>query len=239
MESNAMAAFVLIPGGWAGGWVWQKLTPLLRAAGHEVYTPTLTGLGERLHLAHTGVDLDTHITDIINVLAFEDLHDVTLVGWSYGGMVMTGVADRVTQRLAQLISLDATIPPDGESFNDCWPEDGGAFREAATAASPPGMLPVPIAWFEAVVTDVVTRDWLLSRMVALPFATLEQPIRLDNAAAPVPASYIRCTEQDEAEPAFLGRIRSDPAWRFRELAADHMAPVTAPHETADMLLSLV
>jgi hypothetical protein len=98
---------------------------------------------------------------------------------------------------------------------------------------------VPIAWFDAVVTDVAVRDWLLSRMVPHPFATLEQPIRLAYSAGSVPASYIRCTEQDEPEPAFLARIRSDPTWRFRELAADHMAPVTAPRETAEMLLSLV
>jgi pimeloyl-ACP methyl ester carboxylesterase len=142
--------------------------PLLRAAGHEVHTPTLTGLGERVHLAHSGINLETHITDIVNVLEFEDLRDVTLVGWSSGGTVMTGVADRVPERLAQLISLDATIPQHGESFTDCWPEDAAIFREAAAAASPSGFLPVPIAWFEAVVTDAAVRDWLLSRMVPHP-----------------------------------------------------------------------
>jgi pimeloyl-ACP methyl ester carboxylesterase len=233
-----MATFVLVHGGWAGGWVWQLLTPFLRAAGHEVHTPTLTGLGERVHLGHAGVDLDTHITDILNVLEFENLHDVMLVGWSLGGTVTTGVADRNQERLAQLVALDATIPQDGESFNDCWPEDADAFREAA-AGNPPGFLPVPISWFEEVVTDAAVRDWLLSRMVPHPFATLEQPIRLYSPATSVPCSYIRCIEQDEAEPAFLSRIRADPDWRFRELAADHMAPVTAPHETAEMLLSLV
>src|SRR3954469_7979459 len=100
-----MATYVLVHGAWHGGWCWRKLTPLLRAAGHEVHTPTLTGLGERVHLAHNGVDLDTHVTDIVNVLEIEDLRDVTLVGWSLGGTVITGVADRIPERLAQLISL--------------------------------------------------------------------------------------------------------------------------------------
>src|SRR5688500_20382835 len=110
--SSAMATFVLVPGGWSGGWAWNKLTPYMRAAGHDVYTPTPTGLGERVHLAHPDIDLDTHITDVVNVLAFEDLRDVILLGWSYGGMVISGVADRAAERLAQLVYFDAVVPTD-------------------------------------------------------------------------------------------------------------------------------
>src|SRR3954454_14928765 len=113
-----MATFVLIAGAWQGGWCWQRVSPRLRAAGHEVYTPTLTGLGERVHLVRPDVTLETHVTDILNVLRFEDLGDVTLVGHSYGGMVITGVADRAPDRVSRLVYLDALVPNDGESLHD-------------------------------------------------------------------------------------------------------------------------
>jgi pimeloyl-ACP methyl ester carboxylesterase len=103
-----MATVALVPGITAGGWVWAQVAPRLREAGHVVYTPTLTGLGERVHLASPEVDLETHIADIVNVLEFEELTDVVLVGHSYGGMVITGVADRVPDRLARLVDL---FPP--------------------------------------------------------------------------------------------------------------------------------
>src|SRR6476620_4249116 len=109
-----MATFVLVSGQHCGAWSWKKVIPLLRAAGHDVYATTGTGLGDRVHLASPSVDLDTHITDVVNVLEFEELRDVTLVGWSYGGMIITGVAERVPERLAQLVYLDALVPADGE-----------------------------------------------------------------------------------------------------------------------------
>src|SRR5580700_2534506 len=100
------ATYVLVHGGGHGGWCWQRVVPLLRAAGHEVYTPTLTGLGERSHLLRPDIDLDTHIADVVGVLRYEDLTDVILVGHSYGGMVITGVADRALARIGQLVYLD-------------------------------------------------------------------------------------------------------------------------------------
>lgn len=108
-----MTTFVLVHGAWLGGWAWKHVTPRLRMAGHEVFAPTLTGLGERVHLAHPGVGLETHIQDVVNVLVFEDLQQVTLVGHSYGGIVITSVADRTPERLAQLVYLDAFVPEDG------------------------------------------------------------------------------------------------------------------------------
>src|SRR5574340_886568 len=109
-----MATFVLVHGGFHGGWCWKKVTPLLRAAGHEVYTPTLTGLGERVHLASPEIDLSTHIQDVVNVLEYEDLREVVLVGHSYGGMVIAGVADRAAPRVAHLVYFDALVAGDGE-----------------------------------------------------------------------------------------------------------------------------
>jgi pimeloyl-ACP methyl ester carboxylesterase len=113
-----VATFVLVHGMWAGGWYWQKVRPLLRAAGHEVFSPTLTGLGERVHLARPEVDLDTHIDDVVNVMRYEDLRDVVLVGHSYAGMVIGGVADRAPERLARLVYLDAFVPEDGDCVED-------------------------------------------------------------------------------------------------------------------------
>ena len=117
-----MATFVLVTGSWGGAWVWQWLTPYLRDAGHEVHAVALSGLGERVDLAHPGITLDTHITDVVTALEFADLRNVILVGSSYAGMVVAGVVDRIPERLAQVIYLDATVPADGQSFYDAWPD---------------------------------------------------------------------------------------------------------------------
>src|SRR5215211_1043953 len=125
-----MATFVLVAGAWHGGWCWRKVTPLLRAAGHEVFAPTLTGLGERSHLAHPDVGLTTHIQDIVNLLEYEDLNDVVLVGHSYSGMVITGVAEQVPGRLAHLVYLDAFVPENGQALVDLLPPEGRQSNEA-------------------------------------------------------------------------------------------------------------
>ena len=116
-----MAVFVVAHGAWSAAWAWKKMRPLLRAAGHEIWTPTYTGLGERGHLASPAVDLDTHIRDVVGVLEMEDLRDIILIGHSYGGMVATGVADRARERIAQLVYLDAFVPQDGQSLFDLQP----------------------------------------------------------------------------------------------------------------------
>jgi pimeloyl-ACP methyl ester carboxylesterase len=111
-----VATYVLVHGGAHGGWCYRRVGQILRPAGHEVHAPTLTGLGERSHLLGLGTDLETHISDVVNVFLYEDLRDVILVGQSYGGMVITGVADRVLERVAHLVYLDAALPEDGESL---------------------------------------------------------------------------------------------------------------------------
>ena len=110
---DAMATFVLVQGSLHGGWCWKRVVPRLRSAGHDVFTPTLSGLGERVHLAHPGIDLDTHIQDVLGVLEYENLHDVVLVGHSYGTMVITGAADRLPGRIAHLVYLDGVMARDG------------------------------------------------------------------------------------------------------------------------------
>jgi pimeloyl-ACP methyl ester carboxylesterase len=238
-----MATFVLVPGAWSGAWAWQWLTPFLRDAGHAVHPVTLSGLGERVDLAHAGITLDTHITDVVTALEFADLRDVTLVGGSYAGMVIAGVADRVPQRLAQVIYLDAVVPEDGQSSYDPWPdgvEVAAADKQQAEAAGTPGWVPPPLEWIKAAVTDEVVRTCMLARLTPHPLATFAQPIRLTiPEAARVPHAYIHGSITNDPTPPFLDRVRADPRWRYREIPFDHLAAVTAPRETAEALLALL
>lgn len=126
-----MAQFVLVHGGWQGGWSYKALARLLRVDGHEVYTPTLTGLGERSHLTHATINLETHISDVANVILFENLTNVVLVGHSYGGMVITGVADRISPRISTLVYLDALVPKSGDTLFGMRPEYREALLEGA------------------------------------------------------------------------------------------------------------
>ena len=241
-----MATFVLVHGAWAGGWIWKKVIPSLRAAGHDVYATTGTGLGDRVHLAGPTVDLDTHITDVVNALKWEELTAVTLVGWSYGGMIITGVADRVPERLARLVYLDASVPVDGENSYDAdlsSEEARASDRAAAEAAGRPGFLVVEpyVEWIASLLPDRADREWVFANLVPQPIATYTQPIRLRNSAATaVPRIFVRCTQ----DPAGAGnhteaRVRSTPGWQYRELPENHLAPINAPKATAEILLSLV
>jgi pimeloyl-ACP methyl ester carboxylesterase len=245
-----MATFVLVHGAWAGGWIWRKIIPLLRAAGHDVHATTATGLGDRVHLAGPAVDLDTHITDVVHVLEFEELTEVTLVGWSYGGMIITGVAERVPDRLAQLVYLDANVPADGETSYDTelyTEEARAADREAAEAAGLPGFLVIDpyVEGIQSVTPDPADQTWLFSKFVPQPLATYTQPIRLGNpAAAAIPRAFVFCTQgkgDAATDPTVCTatRVRSVPGWRYLELADTHVAPVNTPQATAEALLSLV
>jgi pimeloyl-ACP methyl ester carboxylesterase len=241
-----MATIVLVAGACCGGWRWTRVAPLLRTAGHEVYTPTLTGLGDRVHLAGPNVDLETHITDVVNLLFYEDLHEVTLVGYSYAGMVIAGVADRVPERLAQLIYGDANVPEDGQSGYDTTGTDeaerASAQAEAAEAGTP-GYWPVPVEYLQSEIPDEADCAWTLARATPHPLATFAQPVRLRNpAAAALPRSFVFCTEgkgEGSSSARFAAKFRSAPGWRYREIAANHMAPITAPQALAEAFLSLI
>ena len=233
-----MATYVLVHGAWHGGWCWQRVTPLLRAAGHEVLTPTLTGLGERSHLASPEIDLSTHIQDVVNVLEYEDLYKVTLVGHSYGGMVITGVADRPTDRLAHLVYLDAFVPRDGQSLLGLVGEPlGTPLREQAQAE---GELVSPFPLEAYGLTAEADLHWVGPKLVRHPFKTFTQPVHLtDTGATVTPRTYIYCN-QPAMGPfgQFAERARTEPGWRYRELATGHDAMVTMPRELTDLLLEV-
>lgn len=235
-----MATFVLVHGSSCGGWVWQRLAAHLRAGGHDVYAPTLSGMGDRSHLLHCGINLTTHITDVANLLAFEDLSEVVLVGNSYAGMVITGVATRVPERLGRVIYLDAYIPDDGQSEFDLLPAEIRAAREADAAAHGGVLQPPPLAIFG--VTDPALLQWAQSRMTPHPVATYAEPVPAGDArSAALPRTFIHCTGNPATTPDLFAssaqRARAR-GWRVHDLAAGHLAMLTAPRELADLLHEL-
>lgn len=240
-----MATFVLVAGACCGGWSWTRVTPLLREAGHEVYTPTLTGLGERVHLTTPTIDLATHITDVVNLLVYEDLSEVTLVGWSSGGMVIPGVADHVPERVARLIYLDGCVPEDGQSEYDLEADPAARRADdlaASAEAGTPGFWPVPTAYIREEIPAAADAAWVLARMTPHPLATFAQPLQLRHPELIVPRAFVYCTEgkhPDGLSTRAAVRLRAAPGWAYREVAANHLVPLTAPHALAAAFLSLV
>ena len=228
-----MATFVIVHGAWGGAWSWNRFViPKLRAAGHTVFPVTLTGLGERTHLAHAGVDLETHVQDVVNVLFYEDLRDVILVGHSYGGRVITGAADRASDRLAQLVYLDAFVPT---------PENPGGIRISPEVQAsidtegdgwrhPPGPPPPDQP------ADIT--QWATPRRSWQPFRTFTQPVRFTNPEPDVPRTYVYCTVGKDPSSPFAQlaeRFRNDPKWTYHDLPTGHNLHYTAPDQTVAIL----
>lgn len=243
-----MSRFVLIHPAWLGGWCWRKLVPLLEAEGHEVHTPTLTGLGERAHLAHRGIDLHTHITDIVEMLEFEDLHEVVLGGNSSAGMVITGVAERVPDRIAELVYIDAFVPEHSQCLLDLVPPDRRAAMERLVETEGNGwLLPrfgpppweqfVPQSWE---VTDPDDLAWMLARLRPTPFGHFTTPLSRGNpAAARLPRTYVRSSRWPHPGfDRFAETAEREPGWRLCRLDASHLAYITSAADLAAVLLEL-
>ena len=238
-----MATFVLVPGAWLGGWAWQAVARDLRARGHDVYPVTLTGLGERVHLARPEVDLETHISDVVNLLAYEDLHDVVLAGHSYAGVVITGVADRVPDRLAQLVYVDSAPLEDGQEFLDLFGPEGGAELERTVQAAGEGwLLPFP-GFAELAATasvagiDQRARELLESRATPHPFTSYRQPLRLTGAAGGYRRAVIACDDIRGLVAAGVPPLvaLTQPPWHDEELATGHWPMFSAPRELSAQL----
>jgi pimeloyl-ACP methyl ester carboxylesterase len=210
--------FVYVHGAWNGAFGLKKIERLLRAQGHDVYRPTLTGLGERVHQANRDIDLELHIRDIVNVIVWEDLHEVVLVGRSYGGVVITGVVDRVPERIKRVIYLDAFLPVDGESLMDISPR--------RPRVSDDGFIAPNAAWIGA---------------VPQPAKTFTEKIRLRNqvAVALIPTTYILTVEsgkrpEDDAFFKFAERARAR-GWKVLTMEADHTPETSRPEELLPLL----
>ena len=228
------ATFLVCHGAWSAGWAWKKMHPLMAAAGHRLVTPTYTGLGERAHLANPSIDLETHIEDILNVIKYEDLRDIVLVGHSYGGMVATGVADRKRDVVRQLIYVDAFVPEDGQSLFDL---NKTAAQKLADSGDgwrvPPNPTPSD--------TSPADLEWLTGRRIDMPIKCLDTKLKLRGGKLTLPRSYIyakRITPADTFGP-FAARAKADPAWHYHEIDASHSPNVTAPEALMSLLQEIV
>ncbi|HVU37387.1 MAG TPA: alpha/beta fold hydrolase [Opitutales bacterium] len=218
--------YVIVHGAWGGGWAFKEVDDLLTADGNKVYRPTLTGQGEKSHLASADVDLNTHITDITNVILWENLHDIVLVGHSYGGMVITGVADRVPDRIKCIIYLDAILPVDGESVNTA--ANGALGNNLRMTTNANGFI---------VYRGFNVANKPLPHDVPMPPKTFSQPISLHNqdAVAKIPTTYVQFT------PTFTAFDQRAQArgWNMLTLQSDHNAQWSHPKELVALLEAAV
>jgi pimeloyl-ACP methyl ester carboxylesterase len=231
------SAFVLVHGAWHGGWCYSRVAQLLTAEGHLVFTPTLTGVGERAHLYSRSINLTTHVTDIVNVIKWERLENVVLVGHSYGGMVVTGVADAISEKVASLVYLDAFLPHDNQSLLDLVPpERAQAMRDSATELNDFAVPPIAAAVFAVNEAD---RDWVDSLCTPHPFATLSQRLKLTGGVARITnKAYVLATGRAGAFNRFRDSVKTDPHWTTYELPCGHDVMIDLPAETAAILLRL-
>jgi pimeloyl-ACP methyl ester carboxylesterase len=229
--------YVLVHGAWHGGWCWKRVTPLLRAAGHEVYTPTLTGLGERAHLGGMDTNLDVHIQDVLMTIQAEELSDIILVGHSYAGMVVTGVADRIPSLLKHLVYLDAFVPENGKSLVDYVPPESQAgFIKVGRETGYVTSLPMHLLG----VTNPEDMAWVSRRLVKQSFQTFSQPVRLFNVGEPrFPRTFIYCSNPPAGSLDQVANvIKNNPKWTFHEMKTGHDAMITDPEGLTKILLGV-
>jgi pimeloyl-ACP methyl ester carboxylesterase len=233
-----MATVVLAHGAWSAAWAWKKMRPLFRKAGHEFFSPTYTGLGERAHLARPDIDLSTHVQDVLAVLEIEDLKDVTLLGHSYGGMVATGVADKAPGRIARVVYIDAFAPKDGQSLFDLLGPKGEAHMRAGATKDGDGwklpLNPMP--------PDTSPEDsaWAVPKRRPQPIKTFEEKIKLSSSKFP-PRHYIYAKKNGPGDVfrQFAERARSEPGWTCHEIDASHNPHITCPDVLMASLIQIM
>lgn len=234
--STIKGAIVLVHGAWGGSYGFRHVRPLLQAAGHQVFTPSLTGIGERSHLASPEVRLSTHVRDLANVILYEDLEDVMLVGFSYGGMVVTGALEHIGDRISHLVYLDAMVPKDGQSIQDLRGGEPTALTIEPSWQVPP--LPRQL-------DDPSETEWFNGRRSMQPIGTFTEPVRLNKPIEDWAFSrtYIKATaDEGEAEDSPFWRTAhhadASPAWGYHEVATNHLIPMNRPQELAQILGSI-
>jgi pimeloyl-ACP methyl ester carboxylesterase len=229
-----MADFVLVHGSWHGSWSWSRVRRLLAAEGHRVFTPTLTGVGERSHLLSRNVGLDTHIADITNLMVWEELRDIVLVGHSYGGFIARHVADRMPDRIRALVYLDAFVPENGKTLNDYMPDGGKGLRELAAAHGDGWKVPpLPAAAFAVNAADAA---WVDRQCTMHPLSTFETPARIGGACDRIAnIGYIAATGFDGPFSQFHAAA-AKRGWWFEELPCGHEVVLDMPDELAALLL---
>lgn len=239
-----MATFVLVHGAFIGGWAFRRVVPLLRAAGHEVFTPTLTGIGERSHLLTSDVGYSTHVNDVANVIRYEGLKDVVLVGHSYSGLVVTGVADQLPDRISQLVYLDSQIATHGQNAMGGSPGGTADKLGSMSESAGPRMLP-PISLDAMGITDAADRAWVEPLLSSHPMKCLEEFVMLQHGDPKMPRSYVYCTDRASMSAFFGGdplalfvaKAKAE-GFQFHEIASGHHPMITHPKELAAILLSI-
>jgi pimeloyl-ACP methyl ester carboxylesterase len=233
-----VTSYVLVHGAWSGAHGFRLVRPLLRAAGHEVFTPSLTGIGERAHLTSPQVGLTTHVQDVVHAVLYEDLTDVVLLGFSYGGMVVSGAVEHLEERVRELVYLDAFVPSDGDSVADL----SGLGAAGPLELGAPWLVPPAPREYD----DPAEAAFANPRRTPQPRACFTEPVRLRRPLEelPVGRTYVKATADppdtavSRAFWAAADRARTSPAWRYREIATSHMVASNRPRELADLLLEL-
>jgi pimeloyl-ACP methyl ester carboxylesterase len=239
---TVVSTFILVAGSFHGGWSWRRTARLLRARGHEVYAPSLTGMGERAHLTTPdGIGLATHVDDVLAVVDAEELTDVVLVGHSYAGVVVGSVVDRRPEPFRRVVYLDALVPEDGRSVIDLLGPAGGSFLDRADEEA--GVIPLDEESLDRWgLVRPADRDWVRRRASPQPLATFTDAAAMSRAveASGVPVTYVYCTVKPRVDlfTAIAERTKADPAWDHVALAGPHDCMITHPVETADVLAAL-
>ncbi len=230
-----MSDFVLVHGAWHGAWCWRRVLPALWAAGHRAFAVSLTGVGERAHLLSERVTLQTHVSDVINTIEAEELRDTVLVGHSYGGMVITGVADRLSDRLARLVYVDAVVPHSGESWSSGHTPQTQATRRDMIAAGG-SILPPDPRIFGLAGSD---HAWVARRQTAQPGGVYDDPLHFDSHRfAAIRRTFIDCTSPALPTIALARqRVRAEPGWTVLEIATGHDIMISAPQPLVAALLA--
>ncbi len=232
--------FVLVHGAWHGGWAWERTTPYLTNAGYKVFTPTLTGLGDKANLANQDVGLSTHIQDILALLEKENLHNIVLVGHSYAGMVIAGVAEKAPERISQLVFLDAFVPKDGQSLGDIiGPQGMAGIRQGAKAVGQGWQIPsFPVERFG--ITSEADIAFVKPKLVPQPIKTFEEPVSLTNpSAASLPRTFIYLSKPAMGSfDGFAKMAQSSKDWGYYEMETGHDAMVLEPQKLAELLIKI-
>jgi pimeloyl-ACP methyl ester carboxylesterase len=239
-ESRAASRnFVLVHGAWHGGWCWRHVRAALEARGHRVFTPTLTGMGDRNHLSTANTDVSVHIRDVIAAIESEELTNVVLVGHSYGGYPVTAAANTLGSKIAHLVHFDAVIPTPGKAFNADWPQP---MKENVERSLVDGfrLPPLPPVMFDVPPTDEANTAWLKRRLTDMPYPCLNLPYPkpATDAATKIATSYISCTESKLDGPRAGLAIAEKSGWKIHRLRAGHDAMVTAPQALTQLLLDI-
>lgn len=228
-----MATFVLVHGAWHGAWCWRRVARLLARDGHEVFTPTLTGLGERSHLLAPGIDLDTHILDVANEIKWQELKDVILVGHSYGGMVISGVAERMEKAIAAFVMLDAFFPENGEALIDL---SAGPVQEAFRAAQRSGVTSLPPRSAAAFKVNENDRAWVDAQCTPQPIGCVLQKLTLAGARERIAHRAYICASGYLSEPFDRGLAKARAqGWRTYEVPCGHDVMLDQPEGLAAIL----